>query len=66
MGSGQLAWWMLRRFARACLLFVIVAAIAASVVDGTALRIVDLGLLSVSAVAAHYWAPLDENRRAST
>jgi len=57
---------MLRRFARACLLFVIVAAIAASVVDGTALRIVDLGLLFVSAVAAHYWTRLDENRRAST
>jgi hypothetical protein len=57
---------MLRRFGRTCVLFVIVAAIAASVFGGTTLRIADLVLLFASAVAAHYWARLDENRRAST
>ena len=48
------------------LLFVIVAAIAASVFARATLRLVDLGLLFVAAVAAHYRARLDENRRAST
>jgi hypothetical protein len=46
MRPGRFAWW-LRRFARMCLLFVVLAAIAAAVIHGTALLVVDLVLLAL-------------------
>jgi hypothetical protein len=53
---GRTSWW-LRRFARACLLFVILAAAASFAFHGSMLLAVDLIVL------AHYWVRSDERKR---
>lgn len=62
MRPGRISWW-LRRFARACLLFVILAAAASYVFHATALLVVDLVVLVGSIVLAHYWVLSDERKR---
>jgi hypothetical protein len=59
---GRTSWW-LRRFARACRLFVILAAAASFAFHGSMLLAVDLIVLVVSIVLAHYWVRSDERKR---